>query len=61
MRAFLESILGVYTPTTVTVDGVVTPLQGVAGVDWTYVLTGICFIVVVYCTLRLLAGFISKL
>lgn len=61
LRSFFENLLGVYTPVTVDVDGVTVPLSGVAGVDWPYILTGICFIVVVYCTLRLLASFISRL
>lgn len=60
MRAFIDSILGVYTPTTVTVDGVVVPLSGLAGVDWSYVICGLVFVVVIFCTLKLLGSMISK-
>ena len=60
MRAFIDSILGVYTPTTITVDGVVVPLSGLAGVDWSYIICGLVFIVVIFCTLKLLGSMISK-
>lgn len=60
MRAFLESVLGIYTPNTVTVNGETVVLQGVASVDFTYLLTGIAFIVVIYCVLRMIGSFISR-
>ena len=75
MRDFLISILGTYTPptyemfqtvidsttgqdTSVLVD--VIP-NGLAGVDWLYVLTGLMFVVVIYSVLKLLGGLICKI
>lgn len=69
MREFLISILGTYTPPTydsyTVVDGVdmvvhVIP-DGLAGVDWLYILTGLLFIVVIYSVFKLLGGLICKI
>lgn len=75
MLDFLESILGTYTPVTYetfqTVIDSTTGMEssvlvdvipnGVAGVDWLYVLTGVMFIVVIGSVLKLLGGLICKI
>lgn len=61
IRAFLESILGTYTPRTVTIDGSVVALQGVASLDWSYLLTALVLLVSVYCVFRAFMTIISRL
>ena len=62
MREFLESVLGTYTPQSYVDEfGHEIIASGVAGVDWTYVFTGILFVVVIYCVFRILGSFLTKL
>lgn len=75
MRAFLESILGSYTPVTyqsidylydengLLLSETVTDFipSGLAGVDWTFVLTGVAFLILLWCALRILGGIICKI
>lgn len=69
MYDYLQSILGTYTPPTyetyVSVDGVSTLIDvipdGLAGVDWLYVLSGVAFILCIYCVFRLLGGLLCKI
>lgn len=75
MRDFLISILGRYSPptyeqfqsvidsTTGTQTSVLVDIipDGLAGVDWLYILTGLLFIVVVYSVFKLLGGLICKI
>lgn len=71
MRAFLESILGTYSPVTYThyvydanynvVESTDFIPSGLAGVDWTFVLTGVAFLILLYCTLRILGGLLCKI
>lgn len=74
MYNFLQSILGTYTPVSylhefaqwdeatqqyIVMRENIIP-AGLAGVDWLYVLSGVAFIVVIWCVLRILGGFICK-
>lgn len=68
MREFLQSILGNYNPVTYTtyeyVNEVITPIEvipnGVAGVDWLYILSGLAFLIVIYSVFRVLGGLICN-
>lgn len=69
MRAFLENILGSYTPISyehwVDVEGEallesVIP-SGLSGVDWLYVFSGIAFIVVITCVFKFIGGLMCKI
>ncbi len=51
MRELIISIFGAYTPVT---DAAVTPLQGMAGVDWPYLAGVALFGLVLYSFFRLL-------
>lgn len=74
MKALIQSIFGTYTPvtyesfqtvidsttgqeTSVLVD--IIP-NGLAGVDWVYVLGVVAFLVTLYCILRIIGGVISR-
>lgn len=75
MREFINAILGAYEPVQYVVeeytfaeDGL-TVLEmvssevipaGLAGVDWSYVITGLVFVVVVYCLFKTLGGMICR-
>ena len=69
MREFLISILGEYSPVTyesfVNVNGETLLVDvipnGLAGVDWLYVLTGLLFVVVIFCVLKVIGGLICKM
>lgn len=70
MYAYLQSILGPYTPPTYTtfvpgLDGALAAVEvipdGLAGVDWLYVLSGVAFLLVVYSVLRLIGGMLCKI
>lgn len=75
MVDFLASILGTYSPVTYQVTEMcynpsiedieeitysVVP-NGLAGVDWLYILSGLLFIVVVWSVFKLLGGLICKI
>lgn len=66
IKALIETILGVYVPIytdvydeTGTVIGQAVA-QGVAGVDWTFVIGGIIFAVTLYCILRMIGGVVTN-
>lgn len=59
MIEILEEILGEYTPQTITVGNQIQALQGVASLDIPYIIRALLFIIVVYCTLRAIGGFIK--
>lgn len=75
MREFLEMILGEYTPVTYdlqqifySADGTsydtvtnTVVASGLAGIDWTFVFTGVCFCVLLWCSLKLLGGLICRI
>lgn len=64
IRDWVESILGVYTPisytqTVIDADGVTRASNhiipdGVAGLDWSYIVTAVLLIVTIYSVFRLL-------
>lgn len=75
MKEFLASILGEYVPVSYTVTEAVYDPEtgmlisdtvsnvipsGVAGVDWLYVLSGLAFILCIYCVFKFLGGLICK-
>lgn len=61
LRSFIESILGTYTPRTITVDGVIVPLQGIASLDWSYLFTAFILLIAVYCVFRAFMSVIARL
>ena len=62
MREFVESILGTYCPTFgISEDGTVYVLSGVAGLDWSYIFTGILFCIVVYAFFKIIGGIICRI
>lgn len=62
MRSFLASILGTYTAVTYQLaDGTSVIPAGLAGVDWLFVLSGVAFLLVMFCVLRILGGLICKI
>lgn len=65
MKQLIEIIFGVYEPIkyNTVVGEIATSVvaDGMAGVDWTYVLGVLGFFLVLYCVLRILGGVISKI
>lgn len=55
-RNLIISLFGTYAPL-VNSDG--SYVEGIAGVDWTYILGVQLFIVVLYCVLRMIGGVLS--
>lgn len=65
VREIIESIFGNYNPIiyeTMDVEGNILEVipDGLAGVDWPYVLGVLGFFVVLYCVLRIVGSVISK-
>lgn len=66
IKTLIESILGIYDPIYTDVyddTGAVIGqqiAQGVAGVDWTFVIGGLIFGITLYCILRMIGGVISN-
>ena len=60
LKSFFDSVLGVYTPVTVTIDGVTTALSGFAGVDWPYLVRAAAFLLCLWCVFRLLGGLLIR-
>lgn len=60
IKAFFDSVLGLYQPMTVTIDGVETALSGLAGVDWPYIVRAVSVLLAFYCVARLLGGWLVK-
>ena len=70
MRALIQTLFGTYTPVTYEVfeydvNGVLRKLydaipNGLAGVDWPFILNVVIFIVVLYCVLRIIGAVISR-
>lgn len=61
LKTFLDSILGNYTPISVEdAQGTVVYLSGFAGVDWPYLIRACVFLLVMFCTYKILGGLICK-
>ena len=69
MRDFLLSVLGSYSAPTYTsyvlgTEGVLEAVDvipsGLAGVDWSFILTGLFFLVVVYSFFKILGGLLCR-
>lgn len=68
MKDFLESILGTYEPVSYStfeyIDEQLMVIEvipdGLAGVDWLYILSGIAFLICIYSVFRILGGLICK-
>lgn len=69
MKEFFETVFGVYTPVTYTdsfldSSGDLVEVEriasGLAGVDWTYVLSVVAFLIVLYGVIRIIGGVISR-
>lgn len=61
MKDLIISIFGTYEPVSVINSlGDTEYLQGMAGVDWPYVLGVLGFFVTLYCILRIIGGVISR-
>lgn len=62
MRDFIDSILGTYTPMGfLNDDGTYTALSGLAGLDWSYIFTGVLFCIVVYSFFKIIGGIICRI
>ena len=74
MIAFIRSLLGTYSAITYQVHTLIenpdgsyaTYLEdiipaGLAGVDWGFIIAGAAFLIVLYCTLKLLGALICKI
>lgn len=74
MMAFIRALLGTYQAITYQVHSVLENPDGsyatftesiipagAAGVDWGYVIAGAAFLIVLYCTLKLLGALICKI
>lgn len=67
--AWVESVLGTYTPVTYEVTKIIGEseiteeivAQGIAGVDWRYVFTGLFLLVTVYSVFRLLGVLLERI
>lgn len=53
LKAFMDILLGPYTPNTYVDNGVTIIASGFAGVDWTYVVRAAAFLLVLYSVFRL--------
>lgn len=74
MKALIQSIFGTYVP--ITYDTFQTAIDsttgqetsvlvevipnGLSGVDWTYVLGVVAFLIMLYCILRIIGGVITR-
>ena len=74
MIDFIRNLLGVYHAVTYQItkvldngDGTFSTIvediipSGAAGVDWGYIISGLAFLIVIYCTLKLLGALICKI
>lgn len=62
MRDLVDSILGLYVPQyAILEDGTIAALHGVAGLDWSYIFTGILFCIVVYAFFKIIGGIICRI
>lgn len=67
MAEFIRSILGTYTPVVYSWFDIALNEyhdyipEGMAGVDWPYVITGIAFLIMLYSVFRILGIFVDKL
>lgn len=67
MREFLESVLGSYVPVTYDVYDAATDTTntvvaaGLAGVDWSFVFSGIAFLIVIFCVFKALGAIVCKI
>lgn len=60
MRDIILNIFGSYSPVTYELDGVEVVADGLAGVDWPYVLGVVLFGIVLYSVLRIIGVFLKK-
>lgn len=56
--SFIYDFLGEYIPVT-NIDGTIP--AGAAGVDWSWVISGILFVVVVYSVFKIIGGMICRI
>ena len=57
IKDFLDSILGTYTP--ISFEGI--PLQGMAGVDYPYLIRAAVFLLTIYSVYKIIGGLICKI
>lgn len=60
LKAFMDVLLGTYTPNTYVDNGVTIIASGCAGVDWTYIVRAVAFLLVLYSVFRLVGAFFCK-
>lgn len=60
LKAFMDILLGTYTPNTYVDNGVTIIASGCAGVDWTYIVRAVAFLLVLYSVFRLVGGLFCK-
>ena len=60
IQAFLDNILGTYTPMVYTDQGgSVTVLNSFAGVDWPYIVRATVFLITIFAVYRIIGSIIS--
>lgn len=57
MKDLVLSLFGLYEPVLKVVDGVSVPLDGLAGVDWPWLMGAVLFAIVLYSFFRLVGVF----
>ena len=60
LKAFMDILLGTYTPNTYVDNGVTIIASGCAGVDWCYIVRAVAFLLVLYSVFRLVGGLFCK-
>ena len=60
LKAFMDTLLGNYTPNTYVDNGVTVIASGCAGVDWTYIVRAVAFLLVLYSVFRLVGALFCK-
>ena len=60
LKAFMDTLLGNYTPITYVDNGVTVIASGCAGVDWTYIVRAVAFLLVLYSVFRLVGALFCK-
>lgn len=57
MKTLLQNLFGVYTPLTNSNGDII---EGLAGIDYEYILGVLLFAIMLFCVLKILGGFIKN-
>ena len=58
LKIFLDSLLGTYTPI-MDSNGIIP--YGFAGVDWSYLIRALVFVIILYAILRIIGGVVCRM